>query len=102
VEKPVTPFLDGVEIPPTSTISSDAEAEKYLKPLIERMACLSIAFDVCDHCTPMKAYQILVDEILSDLGVHEPLLGGDFVLHVCAYEHCDLCKAEEERGEVPF
>lgn len=101
-ETPIAGFLDGLEIPATSSISSDAEAEQYLKPLIARLALFSTALDVCDHCTPLKAYKILVDEILPSLGVYEPLIGGDFVHHVCAYEHCDECRAEEERGEVPF
>jgi hypothetical protein len=58
--------------------------------------------DTCEHCTPEHAYRILVEKILPELGVYEPLLGCDFVHHVCAYEYCEQCLAQADADDVPF
>jgi hypothetical protein len=93
-ETPVRGFLDGLEIPPPHSIKSDAEAEQYLKPLLARLAFFGTTMDVCEHCTPKNAWRILVDLLLPELGVYEPLIGSNYVHHVCAYEVCEECVAK--------
>jgi len=41
-----------------------------------------------------------VDKLLPELGLYEPLVGSDFVHHVCAYEVCEECLAEEENLDI--
>jgi hypothetical protein len=96
-ETPVAGFLEGLEIPPTASIQSEAEAETYLKPLLARLARYGTAMDTCEHCTPRNAYRLLVDKLLPDLGVYEPLVGSDYVHHICAGEVCEECIARFER-----
>jgi hypothetical protein len=94
-ETPVAGFLEGLEIPPAASIQSDAEAERFLKPLLARLARYGTALDTCKHCTPRNAYRLLIDKILPDLGVYEPLVGSDYVHHVCAYDVCEECLADD-------
>lgn len=105
-ETPVGGFLDGLEIPPPSSIHSDAEAEQYLKPLLARLAFFGTTVDVCEHFTPKNGYRILVDLLLPELGVYEPLIGSSYVHHICAYEVCEECvakaEAEYENDPPPF
>lgn len=98
-ETPVSSFLDGLELPPAASVQSEAEAERYLKPLLARLARYGTALDTCEHCTPRYAYQLLLEKFLPDLGVYEPLVGSGFVRHICAYEVCEQCLADAGSAE---
>ena len=96
-DEPVSNLFDPpLQLPPMETITTDEDAEPVLKMILGRLAQFNIAFDLCEHCTPLSAYRMLVNEILPEAKVHPNLAATDIVEHYCAYAYCPQCAAEFE------
>lgn len=93
-ETPLIRLLGGIDSLPQPDDLDDATAEAELKVLLGRMAMLGVALNVCDHCTPREAYRMLIEQILPDSGVFEPLIGTHWVQHLMTHEYCEQCEAE--------
>ena len=87
-------FDPPLQLPATDSLHTDEDARPWLTMVIGQLALLNIAYDLCEHSTPLSAYRILVNEILPTAKVHPGLAGGDIVQHYSAYEYCEQCQAE--------
>lgn len=88
-----TLFDPPLQLPPMESLTIDEEAEPMLRMIIARLAELNVAIDLCEHCTPLTAYRMLVNDILPIAEVHPNLAATEIVQHYCIYEFCPECKA---------
>lgn len=96
-DEPLSTLFDPpFQLPPLDSITTDEEAEPLLHMVIGRLAMFSVAIDLCEHCTPLSAYRMLVTEILPIAHVHPNLAATDIVQHYSAFEFCPQCEAEFE------
>ena len=94
-EEPVTSLFDPpLQLPAAGSVTTDEDAEPFLNAILGRLAILNVAFDLCEHATPLTAYRCLVEEVLPTAQVHPNLADTDIVEHYCMYEYCADCKAE--------
>lgn len=102
-DEPLTTLFDPpIHLPRPDELETDEQALPHLKNLLARLAMLSVAFDMCEHCTPRMAYRILIEEILPEASLHPDLANTGFVQHYSSFESCPECEAEfdrEFRGE---
>lgn len=94
VEKPLGSLVGDAETLPPPDNLDDAAVEAALKVVLARLALLGVALDVCKHYGPRDCYRLLRDQILSESGAYEELIGTGWVQHLCTYEYCPQCEAE--------
>ncbi len=97
-DEPLTTLFDPpLHLPPPDELETDEQALPHLQTLLARLAMLSVAFDMCEHCTPRMAYRILLEEIIPDASLHPDLASTGFVQHYSSFESCPECEAEFDR-----
>jgi hypothetical protein len=61
-----------------------------------RLATFNIAIDLCEHMTPLSAYQMLMKEILPEASVNPNLATTEIIQHYSSWERCPQCAAAFE------
>jgi hypothetical protein len=93
--EPIANLFDPpLELPPLKSITTDELAEPILNSVLIRLAPLSVAFDICEHCSPLDAYRILITQILPNAQIHPELAKTDIVQHYGTYDYCEQCQKE--------
>ena len=91
-------FEEPLCLPKPNALRDEEHAWQVLSSLLAAMALQGVAFDMCPHYTAMRAYELLIDDLLPRAGVHPNLAATGFVKHYCSWEYCQECDAEfEER-----
>ena len=91
-------FEEPLCLPKPNALRDEEHAWQVLSSLLAAMALQGVAFDMCPHYTAMRAYELLIDDLLPRAGVHPNLAATGFVKHYCSWEFCQECDAEfEER-----
>ena len=94
-DEPITNLFDPpIEIPPLNSITTDQQAEPILNAILIRLAPLSVAFDICEHCGPLDAFRILMTEVLPNAHIHPELAKTEIVQHYGTYDYCEQCQKE--------
>ena len=94
-DEPITNLFDPpIELPPLSSITTDEQAEPILNEILIRLAPLSVAFDICEHCGPLDAFRILMTEVLPNAHIHPELAKTEIVQHYGTYDYCEQCQKE--------
>lgn len=94
-DEPITNLFDPpIEIPPLNSITTDQQAEPILNAILIRLAPLSVAFDICEHCGPLDAFRILMTEVLPSAHIHPELAKTEIVQHYGTYDYCEQCQKE--------
>ncbi|MDA1230240.1 MAG: hypothetical protein O2856_05660 [Planctomycetota bacterium] len=89
-------FEEPLCLPRPNNLRDESHAWQVLSTLLAAMALRGVAFDMCPHYTAMRAYRLLIDELLPKAGVHPNLAATGFVKHYCSWEYCEECNAEFE------
>jgi hypothetical protein len=76
---------------------SGAEVEAALKLLLARLAEHGISLDICEHFSPVDAYELLLEEICPFELTHPELEATRWVQHFSTSDFCETCEAEFER-----
>jgi hypothetical protein len=87
-------FEEPLCLPKPNGLRDETHAWQVLSSLLAAMALRGVAFDMCPHYTAIRAYELLIDELLPTAGVHPNLAATGFVKHYCSWEHCEECDAE--------
>lgn len=94
-DEPLTWLFDEpLCLPRPNALRDEAHAWQVLSSLLAAMALRGVAFDMCPHYTAIRAYELLIDELLPRAGVHPNLAATGFVKHYCSWGHCEECDAE--------
>ena len=83
-------FEEPLCLPRPDDLRDEAHAWQVLSSLLTAMALRGVAFDMCPHFTAMRAYRLLIEDLLPRAGVHPNLAATGFVKHYCSWEHCGL------------
>lgn len=89
-------FDDPLCLPKPDDVRDERHAWEVLNALLSAMALRGVAFDMCPHFTAMRAYRLLIEELLPEAGVHPDLVSTGFVQHYSSWESCADCEAEFE------
>ena len=96
-DEPLTWLFDEpLCLPKPDAVRDEEHAWQVLHALLTAMALRGVAFDMCPHFTAMRAYRLLIEELLPDAGVHPDLVSTGFVQHYSSWESCPDCEAEVE------
>ena len=96
---PAGQLLEDLDRYPRPETLSDEEVEAQLKVLLGELALLNVALGVCEHFSPRDCCRLLLDTILAEEEVYEPLIGTGWVQHFTTHEFCPECEAEiDEMG----
>lgn len=91
-----TSLFDSIQLPPVASVISDEQAWPLVAAIMGRLATCSVAFDMCEHATPLTAYRCLMEDVLPIAKV-SPLAGASkCVVHYSMWEYCPECAAEME------
>ncbi len=96
-DEPLTWLFDEpLCLPKPNDVRDEQHGWEVLNALLTAMALRGVAFDMCPHFTAMKAYRLLIEELLPGAGVHPDLVSTGFVQHYSSWESCPECEAEFE------
>jgi hypothetical protein len=94
-DEPLTWLFQGpLQLPKPEQVEDEDHAWRMLQLLLSEMAMRGVAFHMCEHYTAMRAYQLLIDEILPEAHVHPNLIATGFTQNYMTHEFCDECNAE--------
>lgn len=94
-DEPLTWLFDGpLCLPSPNDVRDETHAWEVLRPLLTAMALRGVAFDMCPHFTAIRAYRLLIEDLLQDATVHPDLVATGFVQHFGSYDSCEECAAE--------
>lgn len=94
-DEPLTWLFDEpLSLPKPENVRDEQHAWEVLNSLLTAMALRGVAFDMCPHFTAMKAYRLLIEDLLPEAGVHPELVSTGFVQHFSSWESCPECEAE--------
>ena len=97
-DEPLTWLFEGpLCLPKPDGIADETEAWIALNSLLAAMALRGVAFHMCEHYTAMRAYRLLIEELLPEAHVHPELLRIGFTQNYSSYEFCDACDEEMDR-----
>ncbi|MBL8817499.1 MAG: hypothetical protein JNL58_15850 [Planctomyces sp.] len=87
-----------VQTPPIRELNvdqlTDEEAWEALGSILSQLALNGIALDMCPHCSPQRAINLLISKLLPET-VAPPLLNDPgLILHLSTWDHCRICEAE--------
>lgn len=91
-------FEEPMQLPKPEDLDDD-EVEGVLKNLLGQMALFGVAFHICEHFTPRKAYKLLVEKVFWEEGVFDQLRGTGWVQGFMTSEYCPECEATQENEE---
>ena len=83
-----------LQLPHVEQVTTDSQAWPLVSTIMARLATVSIAFDLCEHATPLSAYRCLIEDILPIASVSPNAGAAGFVAHYSMYESCKQCEAE--------
>lgn len=96
-DEPLTTLFDQpLQLPKPHSIHSEKQAWDVLSQLLSAMALRGVAFDMCPHFSALQAYQLLVEELLPNAGVHPELVHSGFICHFNSAEFCPHCNTEPD------
>ncbi len=87
-------FHTPLRLPLVENVTSDEEAERFVRAILAQLALLSVALDVCEHYGPLETYRLLMKEILPTAKVHPNLAASEMVQHYSTSDYCSQCDEE--------
>lgn len=86
-------FDPPLQLPPESTLS-DTQVAELFNAILKQLALHNVAFHMCEHFTPRGGYELLVNQILREYGIHPDLPRIGYTMSFDTSEFCAECEAE--------
>ncbi|HEY3897109.1 MAG TPA: hypothetical protein VGM54_00750 [Chthoniobacter sp.] len=88
-------LLEHLELPAPGPALMEREAQVALNAALGQLALFSVAFHICDHCSVVDAYRILMEKLCPHCTVFPEMGGTSFVQHYSTSDFCERCRGEE-------
>ena len=70
--QPLTGLFDPpIALPPADKVRDNRQAEALVLLILARLALHRVAVEICEHCSPLTTYKILLENILPQGSAHE-------------------------------
>ncbi|MBS0204892.1 MAG: hypothetical protein JSS49_18450 [Planctomycetes bacterium] len=86
-------FDPPIQLPPEEALSDQQVAELF-NVILKQLALHNVAFHMCEHFTPRGGYQLLVNQILREYGIHPELPRIGYTMSFDTSEFCAECAAD--------
>ena len=85
-------FDPPIALPPNEQVLSDEQAQPLLLMLLARLALHHVSIEICEHCSTLTAYRLLVGHILPRATVDPRLATTNVIRQFSTWEYCPVCQ----------